>query len=329
MSPISGTSGGPGVPGVRGDGQTDNDGIQGFAQHPDHVGVLGVGGGAGVKGDCPNGDGVQGFTQHPNHVGVIGVGGGAGVKGDCPNGDGVQGFSKNFDHAGVIGVNSTGVGVKGFSEGHDGVEGFTQDGNRAGVVGTNTGTGNGVLGQCENGVGVHATSTHGTGLVASGGRLAGFFDGDVEITRVLKVKVDVQLDGGDLAEQFSVAGDVAVEPGCVVVLAGDDCVRLSDQPYDRRVAGVVSGAGNYRPGLILDRQAGADRRPLALSGKVWCKVDADCAPVELGDLLTTSPTPGHAMRATDSARAFGAVIGKALGSLPSGQALVPVLVALQ
>jgi hypothetical protein len=46
-------------------------------------------------------------------------------------------------------------------------------------------------------------------------------------------------------------------------------------------------------------------------------------------MLTTSSTPGHAMRATDPGRAFGAVIGKALGSLPSGRGLVPVLVALQ
>lgn len=140
---------------------------------------------------------------------------------------------------------------------------------------------------------------------------------------------DIQLIGGDLAEQFGVVGEVTADPGSVVVLAGDDSVRVSDQPYDRRVAGVVSGAGCYRPGLVLDRQADANRRPLALTGKVWCKIDADCAPVDLGDMLTTSPTPGHAMRAGDPARAFGAVIGKALGSLRSGRALLPVLVALQ
>jgi hypothetical protein len=127
----------------------------------------------------------------------------------------------------------------------------------------------------------------------------------------------VQLIGADLAEQFGVIGSLAAEPGTVVVLAGDDRVRVSDEPYDRRVAGIVSGAGNCRPGIVLDRQLDANRCPLALSGKVWCKVDANWAPVEIGDMLTTSPTPGHAMRATDPARAFGAVIGKALGSLQS------------
>ena len=43
-----------------------------------------------------------------------------------------------------------------------------------------------------------------------------------------------------------------------------------------------------------------------LSGKVWRKVDADFSPVAVGDMLTTSSTPGHAMRANDPARAFGA-----------------------
>ena len=53
------------------------------------------------------------------------------------------------------------------------------------------------------------------------------------------------------------------------------------------------------------------------------------APIEVGDLLTTSATPGHAMKATDPLKAFGAVIGKALRPLDSGQGLIPVLIALQ
>jgi hypothetical protein len=155
------------------------------------------------------------------------------------------------------------------------------------------------------------------------------FNGHVHVSKDLRVDGDVQLSGADLAEQFGVVGRLDAEPGSVVVLAGDDRVRVSDEPYDHRVAGVVSGAGSYRPGIVLDRQLDANRCALALSGKVWCMVDADCAPVEVGDMLTSSPTPGHAMRASDPARAFGAVIGKALGSLRSGRALVPILVALQ
>jgi hypothetical protein len=76
---------------------------------------------------------------------------------------------------------------------------------------------------------------------------------------------------------------------------------------------------------VLDRQPDAGRCPLALSGKVWCKVGA---PVEVGDMLTTSAVPGHAMRASDPARAFDAIIGKVLERLESARGLVPLLVAV-
>ena len=61
----------------------------------------------------------------------------------------------------------------------------------------------------------------------------------------------------------------------------------------------------------------------------WCKVDADIAPIKIGDLLTTSSTKGHAQRISDSGKAQGAVIGKALGSLKKGKGKIPVLVTLQ
>lgn len=53
------------------------------------------------------------------------------------------------------------------------------------------------------------------------------------------------------------------------------------------------------------------------------------AAIAVGDLLTTSPTPGYAMKATDPLQAFGAIIGKALRPLREGQTLLPILVALQ
>ena len=60
-----------------------------------------------------------------------------------------------------------------------------------------------------------------------------------------------------------------------------------------------------------------------------CKVDADIAPIKVGDLLTTSPTRGHAQKVLDLPRATGAIVGKALGSLKKGKGLIPVLVSLQ
>jgi hypothetical protein len=57
-------------------------------------------------------------------------------------------------------------------------------------------------------------------------------------------------------------------------------------------------------------------------------VDGGYGAIEVGDLLTTSPTPGHAMKATDPSRAFGAVLGKALKPWAAGRGLIPILVAL-
>jgi hypothetical protein len=115
-----------------------------------------------------------------------------------------------------------------------------------------------------------------------------------------------------------------------MVIDSEGALRPSDQAYDKRVAGVISGAGNYKPGLILDKQASSNNRmPIALMGKVYCKADASYGAIEVGDLLTTSPTLGHAMKANDPLKAFGSVIGKALRPSDEGQGLIPILIALQ
>jgi hypothetical protein len=69
--------------------------------------------------------------------------------------------------------------------------------------------------------------------------------------------------------------------------------------------------------------------PVALSGRVYCWADAATGGIEPGDLLTTSDTPGHAMKATDPLRSHGTIIGKAMTSLDEGTGLVLVLVNLQ
>ena len=113
-------------------------------------------------------------------------------------------------------------------------------------------------------------------------------------------------------------------------LAEDGELLPCRQEYDTRVAGVISGAGDFKPGIVLDTRPSAGlRQPLALLGKVYCKADARYGPIAIGDLLTTSATSGHAMKASDPAKAFGAVIGKALRPLAEGRALIPVLVAMR
>jgi hypothetical protein len=141
---------------------------------------------------------------------------------------------------------------------------------------------------------------------------------------------DIVLQNADCAEDFETIDCEPVDPGTVMVIGDDGRLRQSDGAYDKRVAGVISGAKELKPGIILGRKASTrPRRPVALVGQVYCKVDATYAPIEVGDLLTTSSTPGHAMRAIDPLKAFGAVIGKALSPLGVGRGLVRILVALQ
>lgn len=142
---------------------------------------------------------------------------------------------------------------------------------------------------------------------------------------------DVILSGADAAEEFETSEDSGeVSTGTVMVIDSQGSLRESSEAYDRRVAGVVSGGGSCRPGIILGRTQGTSHRSaIALIGRVFCKADAAEAPIEVGDLLTTSSTPGYAMKAADPARAVGSVIGKALQSLPEGKSLIPVLVTLQ
>jgi hypothetical protein len=143
---------------------------------------------------------------------------------------------------------------------------------------------------------------------------------------------DIKLSGADCAEEFEVDEEEELEPGSVMAIADEGKLRRCAQAYDRRVAGVISGAGSHKPGIILGRRQGSEGGnsiPLALSGRAYCRVDANYGRVGVGDLLTTSPTVGHAMRAEDPRRAFGATIGKALRPLRSGTGLVPILIALQ
>ena len=141
---------------------------------------------------------------------------------------------------------------------------------------------------------------------------------------------DIILANADCAEDFDIAETEGVVPGTVMVLDEEGKLQRSREAYDKKVAGVISGAGGFKPGIVLDKkQSPANRMPVALVGKVYCKVDARYLPVEVGDLLTTSHTPGHAMKADDPLKAFGAVIGKALRPLQAGQTLIPILIALQ
>jgi hypothetical protein len=139
--------------------------------------------------------------------------------------------------------------------------------------------------------------------------------------------------GSDLAEPFRISkGTRSVADGDVVVIdkANPGQLTLTDRPYDVRVAGVMSGANGIHPGIQMHQQGLLDGgQNVALSGRVYVQADTSNGPIEPGDMLTTSSTPGRAMKVTDHSRAQGAILGKAMTGLNQGNGMVLVLVTLQ
>lgn len=153
-------------------------------------------------------------------------------------------------------------------------------------------------------------------------------------TGLTQVRTLQILGGSDLAEPFNVNGEEAIQPGMVVVIDENKPgeLRLTDQPYDTKAAGIISGANGLAPGMVMkadDAEYTNGKHPVAMTGRVWCYVDASFGAIKPGDRLTTSATPGHAMKADNQARCSGAVIGKAMTELSEGKGLVLVLVNLQ
>lgn len=335
-------------------GQGEGGGVIGQSDSASHAGVLGVGstvgdGGIGVEGTSTNSTGVFGVSKNgvgvigqsgsQGHAGVVGYGFGIAVQGTTDAGVGVKGTSDSG--VGVYGESSK--GSAGFFKGNVSVTGDVNVGGRVNASGVNVGKA-GATGflWIPDAAGTDGVSMGGDkGVIGTPGDVnaggAGWFltglgtGGDLNVGGNVQVTGDVVLANADCAEEFDVADNRDLLPGTVVILAEDGSVEESKAPYDTRVAGVVSGGSSYRPALILDRQAHSSsvRIPVALMGKVFCRADASQIPIHAGDLLTTSSRPGHAMRAVDRARAFGAIIGKALGSLASGTELIPVLITLQ
>jgi hypothetical protein len=137
--------------------------------------------------------------------------------------------------------------------------------------------------------------------------------------------------GADVAEPFELSGrDIA--KGSVVVIDEEHAgkLKLSTRAYDTQVAGIVSGANGIEPGISLYQQGALEGgHNVALSGRVYVLADAAGGAIKPGDLLTTSGTPGHAMKVADHGKAQGAILGKAMSPLKEGKGMVLVLVSLQ
>ena len=324
MSALTGDSNTLDVPAVRGT-SVDSIGIEGMSTNKQ-----------GVYGHSTNQQGVYGYSE--NEAGVNGTSKNfRGVVGMATNQQGVFGYSEN--EAGVNGTSKNFTGVVGMSTNQQGVYGESQESD--GVRGQGH-KGAGVSGFSDQWIGTYGESKEKIGIYGKG-PVAGFFEGNVEVTGNFKHGGDFECKGkinltsstgdiifSDLAEDFDISETEKIEPGSVMVINQDGILQQSYQAYDKRVAGVISGAGNLRPGIILGQQQSQNNRmSIALVGKAYCKVDAQYSTIEVGDMLTTSSTPGYAMKAADPFKAFGAVIGKALRPLQAGQGMIPILIALQ
>lgn len=258
-------------------------------------------------------------TVSANGFGVYGNAGsgGRGVYGDAVD----EGY-------GVYGSTDNGQGVGGFAVPTTATEtcygGYFSGGdsdNSRGVYGFVTGAGRGVYGYSTGGYGGYFD----TGV--SGG-VALYVQGTASVG-VLTIR-----GGADLAENFEVkTAPETILPGMVVMIDDEHegAMELASGAYNRRVAGVVSGANELSAGMILGDFEGLENaKAVALTGRVWTFVDATDSAVEPGDLLTTSNTPGYAMPVVDHERASGATIGKAMSRLHKGEkGMVLVLVNLQ
>jgi len=137
--------------------------------------------------------------------------------------------------------------------------------------------------------------------------------------------------GCDVAEPFTMK-EAGIQKGSVVVIDEEHPgqLKLSTGAYDTRVAGIVSGANGINPGIALHQEGALEGgQNVALTGRVYVQADAGFGAIKAGDMLTTSETPGCAMKVTDHARAQGAILGKAMSALKEGRGMVLVLVTLQ
>lgn len=302
--------------------------------------ALGLRPGAQVISEEYGGDAVYAENTASSGTGVVGEasatsGNTFGVRGlnRSSGGTGVYGWAGSATSGtdgrpyGVYGYSNSGYGVYGVTLGDwsniSGVYGKAVMDHANGVNGVNTAGGYGVRAESNTGVALAAKSQSGNIIEA--------WDLDPNDRRwYVRNDGEVYADGSfhntgaDFAEMLPAAD--GLEPGDVLVIGSDSLLRRSSSPYAANVIGVYS----TKPGFIggSDEEMENDGKvPLAVVGVVPVKASAENGPIAPGDLLTTSSTPGHAMRASHFVG--GTIIGKALEPLEEGTSVIQVLVTLQ
>ena len=143
----------------------------------------------------------------------------------------------------------------------------------------------------------------------------------IQVATPIPQTIAQSVEQADLAEYYPTSG--FLEPGDVVEskLAHDDpsdpeyanpekrddsVLVKTSQPYSPKAIGIIS----TNPAQIINVGGSDGQLPIALAGRVPVKVSTENGPIMIGDALTSSSTPGVAMRATRAV----AIVGKALES---------------
>ncbi len=265
-----------------------------------------TGSGAAVLAYAKAAHAVHAITEDATKSAVFGIStAGNGISGRSDTNDGIVGVTLSPTKSGIWGHSVAGVGVSGSSATNDGVVGTTSAAGKSGVYGWS-----------DAGIGVTAYSANGTALYVNG-------------TSIFRKYASFEGGHGDIAENYRASEPLIA--GDVVVITADGTLARARRASDTAVAGVIAGDPSLRlsGGLADDGSV-----PLVLVGRVPCNVDASYGAIEAGDLLTTSGTPGHAMKAQPlqsgggSSIQPGTILGKALEGWSDGTGTIEVLVTL-
>jgi hypothetical protein len=163
-------------------------------------------------------------------------------------------------------------------------------------------------------------------------------------------RITGQISTTHLVDTFINASGQKLKTGDVIKLKGTPVTRfrglnnkapvaeviLADQENDPLVIGIVDCEAipdAESPDTRIDPEDptfienGGELYVVTLGTFAHCQVDATEAPIEVGDLLTSSKNPGHAKKATTPQ--IGSIIGKALEPMAKGTGYIAVFVNIQ
>lgn len=121
-----------------------------------------------------------------------------------------------------------------------------------------------------------------------------------------------------VAETYKISDSEAVD-GDVLSNSSGSFERATKE-YDGNLFGILADEP-----LVSLRTAGEDQKPIVRSGITMVNVISSNGPIKNGDYLTSSTTPGKAMKATNS----GYVLGIALEDLTGNEGKISVAVKIE